>query len=135
MYQTFPILFHDWRNSDPENCPTGPLKGLRVLDIASRTLDEILTAFAKAKGTIAPVYVVDQIFEDPQYKAREAIITIPDKDFGTVRVQGVVPKFMQTPGHVRWAAKSLGADNSAFYENLLGLSASEPADFKRRGVI
>lgn len=103
--------------------------------IAGHTLDEVLTGFAKAKGTVAPVYAVDQIFEDPQYKAREAIISIPDEDFGTVRVQGIVPKFMQTPGHVRWAAKSLGADNSAFYENLLGLSANELADFKKRGVI
>lgn len=103
--------------------------------IASHTLKEVLAAFAKAKGTIAPVYSVDQIFEDPQFKSREAIVSIPDDDFGSVRVQGVVPKFMQTPGHVRWSAKDLGADNLSFYKNLLGLTPDEIEKFKENGVI
>lgn len=103
--------------------------------IASRTLEEVLDAFDRAKGTLAPVYSIDQIFNDPQFKAREAIVSIPDEDFGTVRVQGVVPKFTRNPGGVRWTAKKLGADNYAVFENLLGLSSEEVDVLQEHGII
>lgn len=103
--------------------------------IASRTLEEVLDTFERAKGTLAPVYSIDQIFEDPQYKAREAIVAIPDEDFGTVKVQGVVPKFAHNPGRARWTAKNLGADNYCVYENLLGLSSDEVDELRQQGII
>lgn len=103
--------------------------------IASRTLEEVLDAFSRAKGTLGPVYSIDQIFDDPQFKAREAIVSIPDEDFGTVRVQDVVPRFTCNPGRARWTAKKLGADNYAVYEDLLGLAPEEVDDLREQGVI
>ncbi len=103
--------------------------------IASHTLEEVLDAFTRAKGTIAPVYSIDQIFEDPQFKARDAIVSIPDEDFGAVRVQGVVPKFTRNPAQAKWTAKNLGADNDTVYEKLLGLSSQEVDDLRSKGVI
>ncbi|MDF2366707.1 CaiB/BaiF CoA-transferase family protein [Sneathiella sp.] len=103
--------------------------------ISSHTLDEVLSAFSKAKGTIAPIYSVEQIFNDPQYQAREAITSVPDEDFGSVRLQNVVPKFSQNPGKVKWTAKDLGADNDAIFERLLGLTKVEIDAYRERGII
>lgn len=103
--------------------------------ISSHTLDEVLAAFSKAKGTIAPIYSVEQIFNDPQYQAREAITSVPDEDFGSVRLQNVVPKFSQNPGKVKWTAKDLGADNDTVFERLLGLTKEEINAYRERGII
>ena len=103
--------------------------------IASHTLDEVLDAFAGAKGTLAPVYSIDQIFDDPQVKARNAIVSIPDEDFGSVRVQAVVPKFIRNPGSPGAAARTLGADNRCVFEDLLGLSSEQVDALRHRGVV
>ena len=103
--------------------------------ISSHTLDEVLDAFAKAKGTIAPIYSIEQIFNDPQYQARDAIVSVPDEDFGSVRVQGVVPKFTRSPGKIRWTAKGLGADNEKVFEEFLGMSREEIDAYRERGII
>lgn len=103
--------------------------------ISSHTLAEVLDAFSRAKGTIAPIYSIEQIFEDPQYQARNAIVSVPDEDFGSVRLQGVVPKFTRNPGNIRWTAKSLGVDNDNIFENLLGMSREEIEACRERGII
>lgn len=93
--------------------------------IAAHTLDEVLSAFRKAKGTLAPVYSVDQIFADPQMQARDAIVSVPDDDFGTVRMQNVVPRMRNAPGCVRWSGGALGKDNDFIYRDWLGLTEAE----------
>ncbi|MAL77968.1 MAG: CoA transferase [Sneathiella sp.] len=103
--------------------------------ISTHTLDEVLDAFNTAGGTIAPIYSIEQIFNDPQYQAREAITTVPDDDFGSVRLQNVVPKMTRNPGKVRWTSKELGQDSDAVFEKYLGLSKEEIEDCRSRGII
>jgi crotonobetainyl-CoA:carnitine CoA-transferase CaiB-like acyl-CoA transferase len=102
---------------------------------ARHDLEQVLAAFERAQGTIAPVYSMDQIAADPQVIAREAITSVPDVDFGSVRMQNVVPRFVNDPGKVRHAAGAIGQDNDEVYGDLLGLSAAERAELRRSGVI
>ena len=67
--------------------------------------------------------------------AREAITTVPDEDFGEVRVQNVVPKFTRNPGAVRHTARDIGADNAAVFEEYLGLGADELAALADKDII
>lgn len=103
--------------------------------IASHTQDEVVDAFRGSSGTIAPVYSVDQIFEDPQFVARDAIPEVKDEDFGTVRMQGLVPRFKNCPGEIRWSGKSMGADNRDVFRDLTGLDDADIASLKAKGVI
>lgn len=103
--------------------------------IASHTLDEVLTAFHAANGTIAPIYSIDQIFKDPQFVARKAIVSVKDEDFGEVKMQGLVPRFRNAPGQIRWAAKSLGADNDYIYSKLLNLTEQEIENYREQGIL
>lgn len=76
--------------------------------IAKHSLTEVIDAFEKAEAAIGPVYDVGQICEDPQFKARESVTTIQDKDLGPLRMQNVFPKMMRTPGRIRHGGPKIG---------------------------
>ncbi|QTL03734.1 CoA transferase [Aquabacter sp. L1I39] len=103
--------------------------------IAAHTQEEAVGAFRAASGTLAPIYSIDQIFTDPQFVARHAIVEVPDADFGTVRMQGLVPRLRHNPGRIRWAAKDLAADNDYIYKELVGLGEAEIQVLKDKNVI
>jgi crotonobetainyl-CoA:carnitine CoA-transferase CaiB-like acyl-CoA transferase len=82
--------------------------------IAEHTLAEVLDTFDKHGVAIAPYLSIADIFENEQYAAREAIITVEDEELGPVRMQSVVPKFGRTPGKVRHTGRAkVGADQEA----------------------
>ncbi len=64
--------------------------------ICAHPLTEVLDAFERAQAPIAPAYTTDQIITDPQYLARETVISVDDPDLGPVRMQNVVPGLTAT---------------------------------------
>ncbi|AWM01832.1 CaiB/BaiF CoA transferase family protein [Bradyrhizobium amphicarpaeae] len=102
---------------------------------AAHPLDVVLARFNAAQGTLAPIYSIDQIADDPQVKAREVITRVPDRDFGTVAMTNVVPRFTNDPARMRHAAGDVGQDNDEVFRNWLGLSELEVERLTERKVI
>ena len=102
---------------------------------AGHSLEEVLAAFEAAQGTIAPIYSIDQVFADPQMQARDVLTRVPDADFGTVRMQNVVPRFVNEPGAMRHTGGDIGQDNAEVWGEWLGLDAAEQQRLKASGVI
>lgn len=102
---------------------------------AAHPLDEVLASFNAAQGTLAPVYSIDQIADDPQVKAREMITRVVDKDFGTVAMTNAVPRFTVDPARLRHAAGDVGEDNDEVYRDWLGLNDQEIEQLTQRKVI
>lgn len=100
-----------------------------------RDCDDLMALFEKAEVVAGPVLDIRDIFKDPHYLARQNIVSVPDEDFGTVRMQGVTPRFSRTPGEVRHSGGELGADNRAVLIDELGVSESEFASLQAQGVI
>lgn len=100
-----------------------------------RTLDEALEQLENNDVVAGPIYDIARIFEDPHYLARNDIVSVPDEDFGQVKMQGVIPKLSQTPGEVRHAGLSKGAHNDEVYRGELGMSAEEVASLAADKVI
>ena len=94
-----------------------------------------MALFEQAEVVAGPVLDIRDIVNDPQYKARENIIPVPDDDFGEVRMQGVVPRFEGTPGEVRHSGRQLGADNRSSFVDMLGVSEGEFEALTAEGVI
>jgi crotonobetainyl-CoA:carnitine CoA-transferase CaiB-like acyl-CoA transferase len=91
-------------------------------------LEDVLSRFEKAEAAVAPVYNIAQIFEDPQFKARENITTLQDEELGgPVRMQNVVGKLSRTPGRIRHAGPKLGADNREVLIEQLGFTEEDLA--------
>ena len=100
-----------------------------------RDCADVMALFEEAEVVAGPVLDIGDIVKDPHYLARENIVHVPDDDFGSVRMQGVVPKFQETPGEVRHSGRSLGADNREIFVETLGLSEVEFAALEAEGVI
>jgi crotonobetainyl-CoA:carnitine CoA-transferase CaiB-like acyl-CoA transferase len=103
--------------------------------IAQHTLDDAMTVFEEAQVAAAPVYDAELLLADPQLQAREVYASYPDEDFGTMRVQGPVPRLSATPGRVNHLGPALGAHNDEVYGELLGLAAERRRELHENGVI
>ena len=103
--------------------------------IRGHTREETIELFAAAGAVAAPVYDIQDIFEDAQYAARDDIVTLHDPELGKLRMLGVMPKFSALPGKIRWTGKSIGAFNREIYCDLLGMEASELETLRAEGVI
>jgi formyl-CoA transferase len=127
---------------DPRFCDNpSRVKNVEELDaivggwIKEHPMQEVIDTFLNAGAVIGPIYTVDQIFEDPHFLHRESIVTLEDKDFGSVTMPNVTAKFSRTPGSIRHTGASKGEHNNEIYQEVLGLSVEEIQQLKAKGVI
>jgi crotonobetainyl-CoA:carnitine CoA-transferase CaiB-like acyl-CoA transferase len=92
--------------------------------ISRLTLDELRARLQAHDVGFSPIYDAADIFADPHFAARQAIVTVPDEELGEVRMQCVVPRFSETPVSVRSAGPALGQHNDEVFGSL-GLDAQE----------
>ena len=82
-----------------------------------------------------PIHNVADIFEDPQYAARENLIKFAHERIGELTMPGIVPKLSGTPGRVASLGPSLGEHNNDVLRDIAGLSEAEVDALRERGVI
>jgi formyl-CoA transferase len=75
------------------------------------------------------------MLKDPQFLARDAIVSVPHPDFGELKMQNVAPKLSETPGGIRSPSPRLGEHNDEIYLRLLGLNGERYAQLKAQRVI
>jgi len=78
---------------------------------------------------------IADIFEDPQFAARQNLTRILEDDLGEVVIPSAFPKLSETPPQVRSLGPRLGDANDEIYGNELGYSCDEIAMLKDKGVI
>ena len=81
-----------------------------------------------------PIYSVKNMFEDPQYLARELFETVSVND-SPLKIPAIVPRLSRTPGSTDFPGPALGKFNKEIYESLLGLDNSTLKTLKSEGVI
>ena len=97
--------------------------------------DQVLATCDAHQVPCGPVYGIDEIFDDPQYRARENIRIVDDPRVGAVAVPNVVPKLTRTPGGIDFLGPTLGQHNQEILGDLLGIGAEEQAALREKGVI
>jgi len=103
--------------------------------VAGRPVKDVVATLMEAGVSAAPVYDARQILEDPHFAARAAIPSVEDRDFGTVKMPGLVPRFSHTPGEIRSSGPEPGAHNDEIYRELLGLRAEDLERLRAENVI
>ena len=55
---------------------------------------------------------------DPQYVARNSVVSVPDQDLGPVRMHNVFPVMSRTPGAIRRTGGSIDQDRDEILSEL-----------------
>jgi crotonobetainyl-CoA:carnitine CoA-transferase CaiB-like acyl-CoA transferase len=102
--------------------------------IGKLSLAELRERLVANEVGFSPINDIADVFADPQMQARDAIVSVPDRELGPVRMQAVVPRFSETPGRVRVAGPSIGEHNDEVWREL-GFDDAQIAQMRERGVI
>jgi succinyl-CoA:(S)-malate CoA-transferase subunit B len=101
----------------------------------SKKRHEVIDICEQFQVPCGPVYRIDEIFDDPQYAARENILYFNDHRAGEQAIPNVVPRLTETPGRVNSLGPALGAHNEEIYRDRLGISETDLQQFVAAGVI
>lgn len=103
---------------------------------AARDMAEIDRVLNDAGVICGPIYTIADIFADKHFWAREMLLEHTDPGFGAYIGPGIVPKFSETPGAVRWSGTwEEGSHNQDVYGGLLGLADEEIAELEAEGIL
>ena len=97
--------------------------------------DTLMERCLAAGVPIGSVNSIADIFDDPQFAAREDVVTVDAEGIGPVAVAGVVPRLSATPGRIASLGPPLGNANDEIYGGLLGVSEEDRARLRSDGVI
>jgi crotonobetainyl-CoA:carnitine CoA-transferase CaiB-like acyl-CoA transferase len=102
--------------------------------ISRLTLDQLRTRLHAHEVGFSPIYDASDVFSDPHFIARKAIVSVADEELGDIRMQCVVPRFSETEVGVRSAGPSMGQHNQETY-GALGLTAQDIERLRAAGII
>jgi len=97
--------------------------------------DAVLARLREGEVPSGPIHSIADIFEDPQFAARENIVRVGDHRADPIAIPATMPLLSATPGGVDSLGPALGEHNEEIYDGLLGLEPDERAALTRRGVI
>ena len=102
------------------------------------TREEVLALCSAGEVPCGPLYAIDEIFEDPQYRARDniAYITearVPGKN--QFAVPNVMPRLTGTPGRIDWLGPPLGSHTEEVLKDWAGLGRDEISALRKAGAI
>ena len=112
----------------------GELAELLELTLSRQTTAYWLELLAQAGVVAGPIYNMEQVYQDPQVRAREMVIDLEDPELGTLHNIGIPVKLSATPGRINRRAPALGEHSE---EVLLaaGFSPDEVARLVENGVV
>ena len=77
--------------------------------VAVRDAAAVLEIMAAAEIPASRIYSVADMFDDPQFLARQMLEAAQLPDGREFRIPGIVPKLSETPGSTEWIGPALGA--------------------------
>jgi len=102
----------------------------------ARTAEQIDKELNEAGVICGPIYTVADMFEDPQFKARDMLLKHEDPIIGEFIGPGIVPHFTRTPGKVQWTGPwEEGSHNEEIWGGMIGRTTEKLSELKEEGVI
>ena len=101
----------------------------------TRTRDEWLNIMEKLGLPVAPVYTIDEIFNDPQVKHRGLVIEMDHKEAGKIKQIAPTIKFSETPCITNLQPPILGEHTEEVLTTLANFTPQEIAVLREKRVI
>ncbi|QDH36752.1 CoA transferase [Burkholderia pseudomallei] len=102
--------------------------------LAERTIDDALAVLNAADVPASRIYSVADMFDDPQFVARQMIQRFKLADGAQIPLPNVTPKLSGTPGETRWLGPALGEHTDEVL-GTLGYDAPAIAALRARRAI
>ncbi len=99
------------------------------------TTEEAIEILESHDAIVGPVYDMEDIFEDEQFRARGDFVEVDDPDVGSLKTFAPIPKFSRTPGEVEFLGPQHGEHNETIYRGELGFSEEELASLEAEDII
>jgi formyl-CoA transferase len=104
--------------------------------VAQQDSVDLVDRLNEAGVASGPVHSIADIFEDPHYEAREALVTHHDPEIGDFIGPGITPKLSRTPGEVRWTGPwEPGTDNDRILGALPGMTPERMDQLREDGIL
>ena len=100
-----------------------------------RTQDEWIKALWEREIPSAPILTIDQVFEDPQVRAREMVVDVEHPKCGTLKMIGDPVKLTPRPTPVFAPPPLLGQHTAEVLGELLGYDAARVGELRAKGVV
>jgi formyl-CoA transferase len=99
------------------------------------TRTEIIEIFEENEAAIAPIYDIEDIFNDPHFQSRDAIVEVADEELGDVSMHGIVPKLSETPGTIDHTGPALGEHTEEILTNYTSISREKIEELTNKGIL
>jgi formyl-CoA transferase len=97
--------------------------------------DEVARLMREHAVPHGTIYRAKEMLEDSHFAAREAIVRVAHKQFGSLAMQNTFPRLSDTPGEVRWTGPELGEHTEHVLHEVLGRTPADIAALRAAGVI
>lgn len=112
------------------------LEGLIADWAVHYTAGELVSLLDQHGVPNSTVSTVEDIFEDPQLKARDMLVEVADDELGAVVQPGIVPKLTRSAGRISWNGPLVhGSHNADVYQGLLNLTDEDVQKAHSEGAI
>ena len=102
---------------------------------ADHLIEELLPRLEEAGIATGRIYRAPDMLTDPQFIARESIVSVPHPVFGQVKMQNAFPRLSETPGGVRWTGPTLGEHTDEVLREVAGYTDEAIAGLRARKVL
>lgn len=132
-----PELLDDPRFTDPVQRPAhhGDFDVIFMEWLMDRTQAELFRSAQESRLPVAPVNRIDDVLQDPQFRARGAFVDIQHPVIGNATYPGIPFKLPEVPSGPQLAAPTLGQHNHEIYCNRLGYTKQELVRLRAGGII
>ena len=96
--------------------------------------DHWVELLQKAGVVAGPIYNMEQVYQDPQVRARDMLVDLEDPQLGTLHNIGIPVKLSETPGRIRHRAPALGQHSMEVLKET-GFSKDEVDELVLAGVV
>ena len=111
------------------------LDGLIAQWTSSLKAEDLLERLHAAGVPAGRIFRAKDMFADPHFAARNAIVRLTHPELGELAMHNVFPRLSETPGAVRHVGPALGEHNEEIYRRLLGLDDDALSSLHSDGII